>query len=140
MSRLKAIALALALAVPFLAGPAAAQMLSCPLPSQPKVRAEMLFGRNIGGRLGVSEAAFARFVAAEITPRFPAGLTVIDAAGQWRDTDNGRVVRERSKIVVLIADESAESRARFDAIAQAYKKRFRQQSVGILTRPVCAAF
>jgi hypothetical protein len=35
---------------------------------------ELLFGRNIGGRLGVSEKAFRRFVDREVTPRFPNGL------------------------------------------------------------------
>jgi hypothetical protein len=118
----------------------AAQGLSCPLPSKAMMRAELLFGRNIGGRLAVTEQAFARFVAAEITPRFPAGLTVIDAAGQWRDSATGRIVREKSKLVVLMAGDAPEVRARIAAIAQAYKTRFHQQSVGVVTRPVCAAF
>jgi hypothetical protein len=117
-----------------------AQGLSCPLPSKAMMRAELLFGRNIGGRLAVTEQAFARFVAAEITPRFPAGLTVIDAAGQWRDSATGRIVREKSKLVVLMTGDEPGSRERIAAIAQAYKTRFRQQSVGVVTRPVCAAF
>lgn len=141
MRPLRAIAAALVAAASVLpAGHGLAQSLACPPPSKAMVRAELLFGRNIGGRPGVSEAAFARFIAREVTPRFPAGLTVIDALGQWRDAGNGRIVRERSKMVVLIADDGAETRTRFDAIAAAYKKQFRQQSVGILTRPVCASF
>ena len=138
MRRLKAIAVMLAALAP--AEPAAAQSLACALPSQPMLRAEMLFGRNIGGRPGVSGRDWGRFVAGEITPRFPAGVTVIDAAGQWRDTATGRVVRERSKIVVLIVADDAQAREGIDAIASSYKKRFRQQAVGIVTRPVCAAF
>jgi hypothetical protein len=147
MRVLKAIAVAaFAAAVTLLAGQAGAQNLtgteglSCPLPSKAMMRAELMFGRNIGGHPGVSEAAFARFVAAEITPRFPAGLTVIDAAGQWRDAATGRVVHERSKMVVLMIGDAPDARERIAAIAEAYKKRFRQQSVGVVTRPVCASF
>lgn len=33
----------------------------------------------------VSDEDWRAFLAAEVTPRFPDGLTVIDAAGQWRD-------------------------------------------------------
>lgn len=150
MCSLKAIAVA-AVAVAFAAAvmPAAeagaqnltgTEGLSCPLPSKAMMRAELMFGRNIGGRAGVSEAAFARFVAAEITPRFPAGLTVIDAAGQWRDSKTGQVVREKSKMVVLMVGDAPDARERIAAIAEAYKKRFRQQSVVVVTRPVCASF
>jgi hypothetical protein len=42
---------------------------------------EMYFGRKIGDRVGVSDAAFLDFTANEITPRFPQGLTVVDARG-----------------------------------------------------------
>jgi hypothetical protein len=146
MRVLNAFALAGVLAAAAPVGQAGAQdvsatrELNCPLPSQAMMRAELLFGRNIGGRLAVTEQAFARFVAAEITPRFPAGLTVIDAAGQWRDSATGRIVREKSKLVVLMIGDAPAARERIAAIAQAYKTRFHQQSVGVVTRPVCAAF
>jgi hypothetical protein len=100
--------------------------------------AELLFGRNIGNRPGVSEAAFARFLAAEVTPRFPDGLTVIDAAGQWRDGE--RIVREPSKVVLIVLKEPAADQARLEAVVEAYKARFRQQSVGVVLRPACVSF
>ena len=37
---------------------------------------------GIGGRVGVSEGQWARFVSREITSRFPDGLTVFDARGR----------------------------------------------------------
>ena len=123
MIRLKAIAAPLAgLTVWTMAGPAAAQAPSCSLPAKAMVRAELLFGRNIDGRPGVSDDAFARFVAREITPRFPDGLTVIDAAGQWRDPATGRILREKSKMVILIVEDGAAARARIDAIATSDRK------------------
>jgi len=113
---------------------------ACMPPAQAMVTAEMYFGRNIGDRLGVSDAAFADFAVREITPRFPQGLTVVDARGQWRDTDRGHVVREPSKVVLLTFTDSAEARASLVAIAEAYKSRFRQQAVMTTVRPGCATF
>src|SRR5271170_1905529 len=71
---------------------------ACHLPLQSKQVAELLFGREAG----VSDAAWARFVTRELTPRFPDGLTVNDASGQWRDPTSGRVVREPAKQVEIV--------------------------------------
>jgi Protein of unknown function (DUF3574) len=125
-------------AVLLIAQPAAAQ-LACMAPQKPMMEVELMFGRTIGGRLRVTEARWARFLAREITPRFPDGLTVYDTTGQWRDASKKTVVRERSKIVRIITAEGA-VQEKIDAIAAAYKKQFRQQSVGVLTRPACASF
>lgn len=112
----------------------------CVAPSQPMVSAEMLFGRNIGDRLGVSEADFARFTAREITPRFPDGLTIIDARGQYRDTDRGRLIREPSKLVLVTFRDDPQKRAALSQIADAYKTAFKQQSVLTTVRETCASF
>ena len=64
--------------------------------NSPKQVAELMFGRDIGDQVGVSEAAWTRFVAREMTPRFPDGLTITDAIGQWRDRDNGRSCASRA--------------------------------------------
>ena len=102
------------------------------------VVADLLFGRNIGGRLGVTEKRWSQFLATEITPRFPDGLTVVDAAGQWRDAEKNRIVREPSKLVTIIMP--ADAQEKLDAIVEAYKRRFRQQSVGVVIRPACVSF
>ena len=117
---------------------AAAQGVECRLTQKPMVVADLLFGRNIGGRLGVTESRWAQFLAKEITPRFPDGLTVVDASGQWRDADKNRIVRERSKLVTIIMPADAQDK--LDAIVAAYKHRFRQQSVGVVIRPACVSF
>jgi hypothetical protein len=117
-----------------------AQALACHGAQKPREVAELMFGRNIGNRLGVSEAAWMRFVAREMTPRFPDGLTIIDATGQWRDTDTGKVVREPSKRVEIVLPGGDEDEGKLDAIVAAYKKQFRQQAVGVVVRPACVAF
>jgi uncharacterized protein DUF3574 len=113
---------------------------ACPAPQQPMQQVELMFGRNIGGRLGVSEAKWSRFVAREVTPRFPEGLSIVDAAGQWQDRERHRVVREPSKLVMIVTTDDAPARDRIAAIVAAYKQQFRQQSVGVISRAVCAAF
>jgi Protein of unknown function (DUF3574) len=117
---------------------ASAQGVECRLTQKPMVVADLLFGRNIGGRLGVTESRWSQFLAKEITPRFPDGLTVVDASGQWRDTEKNRIVRERSKLVTIIMPADAQDK--IDAIVAAYKQRFRQQSVGVVIRPACVSF
>jgi hypothetical protein len=113
---------------------------SCLPPSQPMLSAELAFGRSIGDRTGVSDADFARFTAEEITPRFPDGLTVLDGHGQWRDSARGRLVREPSKLVWIVFADDPAKRAALTEIAEAYKRKFRQQSVLIAVRPSCVAF
>jgi len=120
--------------------PAAAQGITCNAPQQSMQQIELMFGRNIAGRLGVSEQAWSRFLTREITPRFPDGLSVLDAAGQWRDHKRGRVVREPGKLVIIVTSDDASVRDRIASIVAAYKQKFRQQSVGVISRPVCANF
>jgi hypothetical protein len=104
------------------------------------VTAELLFGRNVGDRLGVSDAAFADFLAREVTPRFPDGMTVVDARGQWRDSERGRIVREPSKLVLLTFRDDAAKRESLSTIVDIFKDRFRQQSVLTSLRTSCVTF
>jgi hypothetical protein len=102
--------------------------------------AELTFGRDIDRHVGVSEAAWRRFLDREVTARFPDGLTVVSALGQWRDRNTGRVVREPSKLVMIVLPGNADDQARLEAIVAAYKRQFQQQSVGVIVQPACAAF
>ena len=122
-----------------LTGGAVAQTNECRV-GKPQQVAELMFGRNIGDRIGVSEAQWARFVDREITTRFPDGLTVFDTRGQWRDTERNRIVREPSKLVQIVLPGKAEDTDRLNEIAAAYKSRFRQQSVGVIVRGACVSF
>ena len=75
----------------FLTGAAHAQPFQCP--GEQKQVAELIFGRKIGDRVAVTETKWSRFVDQEITPRFPDGLSVVDARGQWRDSVRNTIVR-----------------------------------------------
>jgi Protein of unknown function (DUF3574) len=123
-----------------LTGGAGAQLVDCRGGQKPSQVAELMFGRKIGDRIGVSEGEWGRFVDREITPRFPAGLTVFNAAGQWRDKASNKIVREPSKIVQIVLPGDDGEFSRLNEIAEAYKTRFKQQSVGVIVRPACVSF
>jgi hypothetical protein len=114
--------------------------LPCHGDQQPKQVAELLFGRYIDHRLGVSESAWLRFMAREVTPRFPDGLTVTDAKGQWRNPATGEIVREPSERVEIVLPGHADDDTRIEAIVDAYKRAFRQHSVGVIIRGACVSF
>lgn len=111
----------------------------CPDGLRPVTTAELVFGRNIGAAPGVSDADWQAFVDTEVTPRFPDGLTVADAAGQWRGV-GGVVVAEPSKTLLLVLKGEPDERAKIDAVRAAYRARFRQESVLLIERPACVGF
>jgi hypothetical protein len=120
------------------AGPALAQ--GCPFAGQsPLLMVQMFFGQTVG-RHAIAAGAWQAFLADTVTPRLPNGFTVYDANGQWRDPRTGRIGRERTKVIEVAAPDSPGLRAAVEAIAAAYRSRFHQQSVGILTGPACGAF
>jgi hypothetical protein len=110
-------------------------MLQCSGAQKSWVVADLLFGRT-----HVSETSFARFLATEVTPRFPDGFTVIDAKGQWRNPDNQKISRERSKLLMIAMPPDAGNDGRLQKIIEAYKARFKQLSVGLIVRPACVSF
>jgi hypothetical protein len=123
-----------------LSGCAAMGAPTCGAGGQPELVAELVFGRNIGDKLGVSEADWNRFLDEEVTPRFPDGLTVLGGSGQWRDTERGTIVQEPSKVLVVVLGDEARDKPRINEIASAYKQRFQQQGVLTMLRPACVSF
>ncbi len=103
------------------------------------MQADIFFGRNIGGAPGVGDEDWRRFVDEEITPRFPDGLTVEDASGQWKGAD-GAVMREASKHVILVLSAAPDEADKLAAIREAYKRRFRQEAVLLLESKSCGSF
>jgi hypothetical protein len=92
------------------------------------VRDVLYFGRNTPGGRELSDSAWQQYVDEVVTPRFPAGLTIWDAAGQWRGA-SGQVEREKSKVLTLLhAGDSGSDRRVVEAVAE-YKRRFAQEAV-----------
>jgi hypothetical protein len=113
----------------------------CLLPAEKRMLvAELFFGRDIQGRAPLSEVEWRAFAAETVTPNFPDGFTAFDAEGQWRNPATGVVSSAPTKVLLVAAPPTPDLAPRFSAVIEAYKTRFRQQSVGIVTRDSCAAF
>jgi hypothetical protein len=123
-----------------LAGCASAPHQACLTPTQkPLIVAQLFFGLSIEGRAPVAEAEWADFAARTVTAKFPGGFTVYDAMGQWRGR-SGEIVREPSKVLVIVAEDTPALARHLDEIMAAYRARFAQESVGLVTTHACAAF
>jgi hypothetical protein len=121
---------------PAAASPAFAR---CEVGDTALVRDLLYFGRNMPGGNELSDSAWQQFVDEVVTPRFPAGLTTWDAAGQWRGA-SGRVERERSKVLALLhPGDSASERSVAETVAQ-YKVRFAQEAVLRERTATCSNF
>jgi Protein of unknown function (DUF3574) len=113
----------------------------CPLSSEQRMLvAELFFGRAIRGRAPLSDAEWAEFAAQTITPNFPDGFTTFDGEGQWRNSYTGYIAHEQTIILLVAARPTADLAQRLATVIGAYKARFHQQSVGLITRDACAAF
>jgi hypothetical protein len=114
--------------------------LDCRITAKPLVRLELLFGSERKNPFPISDEEWAVFLAAEVTPRFPDGLTVLTGYGQWRDA-KGTLVKETSRLLLIWYAPQADGDTRIEAIRTAYKTRFGQD--GVLRAdgaPACVSF
>lgn len=103
------------------------------------LRDELFFGmRKRDGTL-VSEAEWQAFVDSVVSPRFPPGLTVLAAYGQYQP--RGRpLVREPGKVLILVHPGGPDAERHIHDIAALYCRRFDQESVMRVTDRVSAEF
>ena len=109
----------------------------CTAPLKPAIAIDLYFGRDKANGGEVTEAEWGTFLAEVVTLRFPEGLSVFDSTGQYRQP-SGRIVRERSKRLVVIVFDAPAHKAKVIEIVDAYKQRFGQYSVFRVEQPVCA--
>ena len=86
----------------------------------------------------VSELEWQVFLRDEVTTRFPEGLTVWEANGQWRRPD-GEIDHERSKVLLLVHPDTATARGAVQAVIGRYRQKFEQESVLWESSRVCIA-
>lgn len=139
--RVRALALlpALMLAQPTMAADTTAALqgdAARPAQAQDWVRSELYFG--VGEQDGdaqraqtqvITPAQWLAFLDAEVTPRFPDGLTVFDAYGQWAFRDAPAPNRLRTKVLVVLHEDTVQRRNDIEAIRLAWKQRTGHQSV-----------
>jgi hypothetical protein len=102
-------------------------------------RLELLFGLGKQGGGEVSEEEWRAFLETEVTPRFPDGLTVLAAYGQWRSR-SGEVAREPSRVLVIWYRREVDNETAIEAIRAAYKTQFGQESVMRVDGLSCVSF
>jgi hypothetical protein len=133
------VGIALGTASTWLATVSAGPRLQCQASARQLARLELLFGTSRSHRLPVAEEEWTRFLDTEVTPRFPAGLTVLRGPGQWRGND-GRPAKEQSNMLVICHEPTAQANTDIEAIRTAYKKRFDQESVMRVDGMSCVSF
>lgn len=80
------------------------------------------------------------FLDREVTPRFPDGLTVLDAYGQWLFRRDAGPRRQRSKVLVILHEDTPGRRADIEAIRLAWKRATQHQSVLWSQQPATVSF
>ena len=111
----------------------------CPEDTDPFVKYELYMGRSTADGDIVSDQEWDSFLADTVTPRFPDGLTVLDAEGQWRNS-KGRILKEQSVVLVILAPPGDEGRQLIDEISDQYQRQFDQESVLQVQGATCVSF
>ena len=93
-------------------------------------RTELFFGTAKPDGTAVTEQEFVAFLDAVVTPRFPDGLTVVKADGQFR-LASGEIIKEESFVLILLypVEVFKDSSKAINAIRRMYKDKFDQESV-----------
>jgi hypothetical protein len=76
----------------------------------------------------VSQQEWQAFVDAQVTPRFPDGLTQWEAKGQWKGAGK-ETAKEDSRVLQIVHTDDALAEDKIQAIRQSYRNEFMQTSV-----------
>ncbi|RBH01913.1 DUF3574 domain-containing protein, partial [Xanthomonas oryzae pv. oryzae] len=77
----------------------------------------------------IDETQWRAFLDKEVTPRFPDGLTVFDAYGQWLFRGAKEPNRLGTKVLVILHEDTPQRRNDIEAIRLAWKQATGHQSV-----------
>lgn len=102
--------------------------------SEREIQTELFFGLSKPDGTNVTEEEWNKFVGDYIAPRFEDGFTVVDARGQWLDNNN-KIVKENTKLVILIYKRSHDLDSSINNLIDNYKRLFHQEFVLRVTVP-----
>ncbi len=101
---------------------------------------ELYFGSSVKGRPFVTEGMWRKFLSVEVTPKFPDGLTFLDAYGQWRSGD-GHIYAEQTHVLLILFKADGTTEGKIESIRAAYKSQFQQENAPLrVDSAVCATF
>ncbi|MEM1223048.1 MAG: DUF3574 domain-containing protein [Verrucomicrobiota bacterium] len=110
------------------------------------IETSLYFGlRRVGGSApftGITEERWVQFLDEEVSPRFPAGFTVVDGYGQWVHMENPNKTPNRlvSKVIILLHPDTPEDDARIEKVREVFKEQFGQESVLRASLPAQVSF
>lgn len=114
-------------------------IVACRVGATTLARLELLFGTAKKDGSVVTETEWQDFLATVVTPRFPDGLTVLSGYGQWH-TDEGKPDGENLRVIVIWYQRSKQGDDKIEAIRNAYRERFEQESVMRVDGVSCVSF
>jgi hypothetical protein len=119
-------------------GCAAVRETACAPGQERSVNDVIYFGtaKSVGA---VTPGEWTEFLRTSVTPRFPQGLTVWQASGQWKGADDA-IVHEGSFVLSLVHPDDEPSETAVRAITTEYKSRFDQESVLRIKSQACVSF
>lgn len=79
------------------------------------------------------------FLGDTVTPRFPQGLSVWQASGQWQ-SEAGQIIHESSYVLDIVHEESSVHEQSIVDIMNTYKDRFQQEAVLRVKGSACVSF
>lgn len=112
---------------------------TCGTGQESMIRDALFFGQSIPGGGLIADSAWQDFLAQRVTPAFPAGFTILNAAGQWRE-ESGAIAREPTRILVVVHTPSAGTDSTLRGIKADYMQRFRQEAVMWERTSACVSF
>jgi hypothetical protein len=110
--------------------------------AEPWIRTELYFGTTLPDGSELTAEQWGEFLDAEITPRFPDGLTVLEGYGQFLNSE-GIIAGETSIVLIIFhpGEFVDESSASIEEIREIYEVEFDQESVlRVDSEPVCVSF
>lgn len=87
----------------------------------------------------VTQDEWSTFLNATVTPRFPEGLTVSSASGQWRGVD-GKIIKEQSYVLTIIHPATEIRENSINEVINIYKNKFQQEAVLRVRNVACISF
>lgn len=102
-------------------------------------KTELFFGLSVPDGTKVTAQQFQAFSDTVIAKSFSEGSTIFDAKGQWLG-NNGVLVSEDTKVVIVLNKMTPETSRKIDEIREKYKKYFKQEAVLRIDAKVKGAF
>lgn len=102
------------------------------------IETQLFFSLATGDGKGVSEQQFAQFLEEVVRPRFPDGMTVLDAYGQGKGTnvDPVAMLHAGTKMLILVHPNTPDAQSKLGEIKAQFRTRFGGTNVFHVDFPV----